>query len=403
MNLSLINISKKTKIDIISIFTSSTFSQFIQFIFLVVLSRSVSIDDLGVYQYFMSLAGFMVFSSFPGLSDMIRQEIARNNPNLNFSSQIIQFLTSCIGSILIFAYSIFVNDPIIKNCLYILSFFFPLSYGLSLWKDIMIGHGEMAKFAKYQAVNQVIIYGTSIIYLLYFNEDIMNLLILHFVCRTLVNVSMTILVRNHFAPKWVFNKQNLYYSISNTLSIFINNIGVFIDKILLFNFVSPTNLAIYAISEKLPEAIKSQIQGLRKILLPKFAREKHYTKTLDKKIKKISCLIAVVIIIIALVIVPTFIKFMFGDQYAKSILICQCLMGTMIIGQITQFKASYILSHLDASSVRLYTLGANFVKIVASCLFVPVYGVWGAVLSVFLYRISLNVLVNIAMRKHAEK
>ena len=140
--------SKKTKLDILSIFTSSVFSQFMQFIFLVTLARCISTDELGIYQYLMSLAGFLVFLTLPGLSDMIRQEVARKNPTLNFSSQVIQFLTAIVGSLLIFTYSIFVNDPIIKNCLYILSFFFPLSYGLNLWKEILIGLEQMQKFSK---------------------------------------------------------------------------------------------------------------------------------------------------------------------------------------------------------------------------------------------------------------
>lgn len=403
MDLRFLNFSKKTKVDILSIFTSSAFSQFMQFIFLVMLARHVSTDDLGVYQYLISLAGFLVFLTLPGLSDMIRQEVARNNSTLNFSSQVIQLISSFFGSLIILFYSTIFNDPFIKNCLYIFSFFFPLSYGLNLWKGILIGLGEMQKFSKFQAIGQVIIYGSSIIYLLHFGTDILELLIVYCVCRAIVNVSMTILVRHHFAPQWVFNKENFYYSVSNTVSIFVNNIGVFIDKILLFNFVSPTNLAIYAISEKLPEAIKSQIQGLRTILLPKFAREKRYTKELDRKIKRVSWVIAVALTSITLVIVPSFIEIVFGSQYAESVLICQCLMGTIIIGQITQLKASYILSHLDASSVRLYTFGANFVKIIASCLFVPAYGVWGAVLSVFLYRLSLHALISIAIRKHIDK
>ncbi len=76
-------------------------------------------------------------------------------------------------------------------------------------------------------------------------------------------------------------KGSLSYGVKNSAYSTLGVIASNIDSILIFGFLSPVHLAIFAIAQRIPELIKGNIQDVGKVLLPKFSRQKHYTKKTD--------------------------------------------------------------------------------------------------------------------------
>ena len=85
-----------------------------------------------------------------------------------------------------------------------------------------------------------------------------------------------------------------------------NLIGNQISKVLIYAFVSPSNLAIYSLAVNISESIKIIIQSIRQVLISKFATKEEFTIKIKKSLRNLSYLIGIFILIICFIGLPVF-------------------------------------------------------------------------------------------------
>jgi O-antigen/teichoic acid export membrane protein len=189
-----------------------------------------------------------------------------------------------------------------------------------------------------------------------------------------------------------YGTRTTFYSAFNTLA---NQT----DKLLVFYFLSPASLAIYYAAERIPELTKGLVQDAAAVMAPRFAKRDRYTTELDRNLRIMGLLVGVAILILAFAILPWAVTILFGDAYNDSIPYAQALMCSVAIGNVATLRYRYVASKLDEASARIVNVGMSVVRIAASVVLVPLYGILGAVISAFIYRITMVMIVHAIIKK----
>ncbi|APX23822.1 MAG: hypothetical protein CML50_13570 [Rhodobacteraceae bacterium] len=243
-------------------------------------------------------------------------------------------------------------------------------------------------------------YGTMIVLLLVTDISLGWLIAVPNTVRAAINLLALRMVLRQIPKDAEPEAGGLSYGLETSLYNVANSVGNYIDKFLLFYLLSPEALAVFVVSERIPEISKKYFQQMRNVLVPSFSKKAKYTPELNRKINIASAVVTVAILFVIFAVIPWFMPLMFTDAYGESVLYCQLLMGTLIIGQVAQARNVFIVSRLDAKAMRNVTLGSNAIRILASAALVPFFGIYGAIASTAIYRVSTAVIVSLLMRRY---
>ena len=381
--------------------------QLLGLVLIAVLVRVFNKESFGQYQFVVASLGTASIFALTGMQNAITQSVARGFDGTFRVSITVVFLSSLLGSLVLVGLAIqqwYADQSALFVALLVAAGLFPFSIALQNWISYQSGKEQFRQNAIYQSI------GYAASYLLTISVVLM---------MPAPNYLVVILVTNGvMAIQNVWNTYRIYqtipkdapveagaitYGLKTSLYGAVNIVGNYMDKFLLFFLVSPETLAVFIIAERIPELLKNYLQAVRNVLVPEFARKAAFTKSMDRKLNLASLLISAGVIFLALAVIPWFIPFAFTNAYDDAVFYCQLLLGSLIVGQAATTKFTYIISQFDSRSYRDVVIGTNIVRIVASLIFVPMFGIYGAIGSVILYRVGTAAFVSISMRKfHVE-
>jgi O-antigen/teichoic acid export membrane protein len=106
----------------------------------------------------------------------------------------------------------------------------------------------------------------------------------------------------------------------------------------------------------------------------------------------------VFIILFAIFGLPSLVILVFGQNYHESVVYAQLLVGALAVRNVSSLRFRFIRSKLDANSYRNVLIIGSAAKIVASVTLIPLFGLGGAVTSVFIHRLTISAIVGNAIR-----
>jgi O-antigen/teichoic acid export membrane protein len=169
---------------------------------------------------------------------------------------------------------------------------------------------------------------------------------------------------------------------------------------LLFLFLSPAALAVFVAAGRIPDLLSGAMQDVSAVLAPRMAKHESYTKKLDQIFGMLSLIYGIAIVLFGFTAMPYVVIFLFGDNYADAIPYAQALTCSVAIGHLANLRFRYIRSKIDARGFRDVTLISSAVRLGAFLLLVPPFGLVGAVISTFIYRLALMSVVRVVIKRH---
>ncbi len=161
-------------------------------------------------------------------------------------------------------------------------------------------------------------------------------------------------------------------------------INLLVDKLLIWYFLGPIELAIYVIVMTPVQMIQSFIP-IDVISLPKLSGNKTISK--ENLIKK-SWLILIGIIPIILVgylISPTIFNLLFSD-YKEYLIYFQVLLFILLFLPFSLFN-TYLIAHARTKSLKKIRFLLLITKTTSLCILLPVFGLWGTIIAIFINQI----------------
>jgi O-antigen/teichoic acid export membrane protein len=361
------------------------------------LVRALSQESYGEYNFLLSVVGLLSIFALPGLNEAIMQSVARGKVGTYRAALPLGFFSSFLGSLILFGFGVWYwnqNDLVLATTLFFASAVFPFAHGLEQWRSIKTGQEDFVSIARWEgAISLVtallIIGGIHLI-----PGNILVPLGVILLVKSMQNLWLTCTALKRTGKNQPAETGSLSYGVKTSFYSALGLISMYIDKLLLFFFLSPASLAIYVVAERFPKIIKNLIKNLATVVAPRFAKHRHYTPQLDTFIKYFSGGAAIFILVFAFAILPWLVILIFGESYREAVPYAQALMCTVAIANSVPIRIRFIKSKLDAKSFKEIITIMSVTRILTSFIFIPTMGLTGAVIAVFLSRIITTATVH---------
>lgn len=365
--------------------------------------RAIDQDMYGQYQFIISVVAIVTIFSLPETNNAITQSVARHHLGTFRLVLPYAFVGSILGSFVLFGmagwYEWVKNSHHMAAGFTVAAVLFPFAKGLTQWGAVKTGMENFSSLVKWDGSVTIFMQIMVVVGVLLKPGTFLVPLFCIFSFPALQNLFLTWKTYGMVAPDASVEKGSLRYGLKTTLYSFPVVLSKHIDKFMIFYFLSPEALALFAAAEKIPELTKNMVQDIAAVLAPRFARYTGYTARLDHIFKWFSTISFLLIVFIAFTILPWVFTLLFGETYNEAVPYAIALMCSVAVGNAAILRTRFIRSQLDANSMRNINLIMAFVRIVAAVVFVPLWGVTGAIMSVFLSRFVVVITVNMIIRK----
>lgn len=371
-----------SKLSFIKIITASA-----SFILAIVFANFFPAEAYGNYKYVMSLAGVIGAFSLTGITTATVQSVAREKEGIYRKG----FVLSILWSIPVIIISLFgsiyyyLNENILLSVsMLAIAIFIPLNNGALLYRFFLIGKKDFTTLSKYSFFYSTIPVALVIITIFNTNNFIFPVLI-YLAGDTITSLILYFRVLKKNNPNNNFDKESVVYSKHLSLINILDIVATNIDKILLFQWLGATQLAIYSFATAIPEQMRSVVKMIATLALPKFANREFsdIQKTIFSKIYKLF-LVTIPLAIVYIILAPLIFDIVF-PKYTDAVFYSQ--MFTLIVlveGGLagTVFKAKLMIKESYISNIS-----TNIFKIVLVFVGLSIWGLWGLIVARLLSRL----------------
>lgn len=389
--------------DMGSLTAQRVFQRAIGLVSLYFVVRHLSQTDFGQYQFAAVAVAAVAFVGLPGLDNAVMQSVARGSEALYRRATRTALFGSVAGLILLVAAAFVLKShrPEAFLPLLVAAVLFPAYIGLTQWKSVLLARTRFSVWALTESLVSLTTHGLLISAVLLDVKPLWIFVALYFGPGALMNILASALcwARMEGSGDADENDRLFRYGLGASAVTMVSMIAEQIERIAIFLLLSPAVLAIYLAGDRLSELVRSVAQDGAAVLAPRFARMTAYEGKLERAVLLICAVAGVGIVVFAFTLAPPLLLMIFGPAYAPSIPFAQALLVSVAVGNVGQFQFRFIRSQLDGESFRTVTLWTSGLRIVAGVGLVYVFGVWGAVATVFLHRLALSLLSSAIIRR----
>jgi O-antigen/teichoic acid export membrane protein len=379
------------------------FRQFAALLLVAVLVRLMSKESFGEYQLAFTIVGALGFTTLPGIQRSIVQSVARGHEGTYTTGTRLNYRASFAGAAIMAAVAGWFwwhNEHSQALAVLAAAVLFPPSQGLTQWQFLQVGRRRyrantialsIGVIASSVAAIALAAFGFRdpwmIVAGVYGALAIQNIILQH-------NAARSIPADAEVEPG------SIRYGLKSSFWEVLNGVANYADRLFVFSLGSAVDLAAYAVADRIPEQVKTNIQQFQTVLVPRFAARDAYTRELDAKLNRAGVIAAACILAFAFIALPFIFPLLYTDSYASSVIFCQLILVSMAIGAFAMLKNSFINARLDIRGQRNILAGSAVIRLASSALLVWWLGGLGAAISTILYRLSTVVLVEIHIRRH---
>lgn len=200
---------------------------------------------------------------------------------------------------------------------------------------------------------------------------------------------MSVLLYITTIKKYKLQKEDVPETISYgkhlSLMSILNNFAAQLDKILLFHYVGPVQLAAYSFATAPPREISSFNSILQTLLLPKVSSRsvEELKKTLPRKVGIV--FLVSLFIFFAYVISAPYIFAIAFPAYTDVVFLSQIFALNILFFPGVLFVQT-LIGHMQKKKLYIINTVIPSLKIILFFVLLPLYGVWGAVSALLLAR-----------------
>ena len=370
------------------------------FLLALAFARLLPKEIYGQYRYILSIMGIIAICALPGLENTIIQAVARGFEGSFKKILKTRFkwgLWGSLASLIVAAYFLIKQDNNLAACFLIAGIFFPIMETTGSYLSYLIGKKLFSIQVKYGTLSQIIATIITII-TLFLTKNLIILVLMYFLSNTVLRIYFLLRTLKKNPPNEKDNPQFIPFGKHLTVMRIMLTISGQLDKILLFNVLGATQVAIYSFAELPSRQIGSLLKNLRLLALPKFATRtrKEIRKTLLKKVAK-SALLIIPVIVIYIIIAPYAFKIFF-PQYLDSIFYSQLFMLTLIAFPATMIALSFEAKLMKKELYQL-TVISPIIRIILLIILTSFWGLLGTVLAQLISRVFDIVFTLFLFRK----
>ncbi|MFH1744851.1 MAG: oligosaccharide flippase family protein [bacterium] len=343
-------------------------------------ARFLPKETYGIFKYVLSIAGILSIATLPGIDTALSRAVTLGYDGSVRDAMKIKLKWGLLGvaaSVIIsFYYFINHNSPLGISFL-IVALFAPITGALSVSSTYLSGKKQFKKSSVYESCKNLIS-ATALITTLFFFKDLIVVILIYY---------FSIFAGQYLFYKITFRKFKLnnqkdketisfgkHLSAINVLDLVASNL----DKILMFHFLGAAQLAVYSFAIVPTTQMQSLLKPIATIAFPKIISQdiKEIKKTLTIKIFKMSAVL--VLPITTFVILAPWLFKIFFPNYVEAVPYAQVFALSILLfpARIAHYP---IIGQVKKKILYTLSIFGNSVRIISYLIFIPLFGIWGAI------------------------
>jgi O-antigen/teichoic acid export membrane protein len=357
-------------------------------------------ETYGTYAYCVSLIGIFSLFALQGINGALTQAVAKGKDGILLPVLRVRIKWALIGAgaaALFAAYNIYQGKTELGLAIFVIAFFIPIFDPLNSYAGFINGKKEYRTLAFYNATTRLMPM-VFIALAVYFSDNLLVVLGTYLLAHTLTRLVLFIRTYRIYKPKEENDPQSI--SFGKHLSL-INALGLLsaeLDKVLIFNFLGPAQLATYSFALIPVSQLKRPTGILDSLTLPKMAGRT--MSELQKSIprKMVVYFICVLAMTAGYIIFAPFGYKIFFPQYMEAVPYSRILAISLLalpVSLVTQALVS------QSAQKQLYVskLGLPMIRIVLLLILLPTMKIWGVILTTILSEIAGLILTFFVFKK----
>lgn len=353
------------------------------FLLTLLLANTISKEALGNYKFIQSFAGIITAFSLTGMGAAIIQSVARGNDGVvregfkTFLSWSVLMTIIAWGSALYY----FVQGNIVLGwSLIVIGIVLPFSQAGTLFSPFLVGKKEFKTETLFGIACTILpLLATGITALF---TDVTPFLVAAFFGTGAISAMLfyRITLKRYNPPEKTEAKTLTYGKHLSVMNI-LGSISLQLDRLLVFHYLGAVQMALYTIALAAPQQLRFGSKLLSAMALPKFSGNDPtliYT-TLPRK-AFIVFLVSIVIVAIYILLAPWFFSFFF-PMYTDATRYSQVFSLVILFFPAALFQ-QFLVGQMQQKWLYMLQTVVPVTKIVLLLILLPLYGIWGALVSI---------------------
>jgi O-antigen/teichoic acid export membrane protein len=340
-------------------------------------------ETYGTFKFVISFVAILSIPTLTGMNQALIRAVAQGNEGVIYPALGIKLkwgALGAVGTLLLAGYYFYNDNSVLGISFLIMAAFIPFLNNLNIWIHYLNGKRNFKALAQYQAVMRILVVSTIVLTLV-LTKNLFIILFAHFAASTLVRGAFLFLTLKKYPPNQNHDPATIGYGKHLSLMGILGPVSNQLDKILLFHYLGPVQLAVYAFSLRPIEEMKKPLGNLNKLALPKLSQRDmgQLRAAIPGKMFKLFLVLAPMVGVYIL-IAPYFYSFLF-PQYTDAILYSQVLalsllvFPKMLIGQA-------LTAHAQKKQLYILRIATPAFKIILFLILLPFCGIWGAITAI---------------------
>lgn len=357
-------------------------------------------ETLGSYKYILSFIGILSIPTLMGMGTALTKSVSQGyegSINNITKIKIIWGLGGLLMGLMISAYYFIQNNNTLSIAFFLVAIFIPIFNTFGIYTNFLQGKKEfglMSLFDIYiQIISTLILVST-----LFLTKNILILILVYLLSWTLLRFIFFRITIKKFPPNKNIDKETISYGKHLSLLKIFEVVSGNLDKILLWHFLGPIQVAVYFMALSIPTHLNNFLRIINRLAFPKLAQRniKELKKTLIPKIIKMY--IPVLVIFFMYILFSPIIYKIFFPQYTEAIIYSQ-IFSLILLTQPLSLINTTLTAHSKIKSVYLTSSTPPIIQSILIIILIPLYGIHGAIISNILSKIFYSGLLIYLFKK----
>jgi len=361
----------------------------------IVFTRLGSKELYGQYLFVLAMFGLFSIISIPGVRTVIFRTTAQGYDGVYLKATKFSFLWSLLGIPLLVAAGVFFylfKTKILGTTLIAFALFFPFVESLQNWMLYLKGGSEFRKLALYNFI-KLLISLIAVTLSIVLTRNIIVILLVYFLVSGGFNIlyhfqTLKSLRNDKLDEGW--KKQSYALTIMGLSSIIFGRV----DIVLIGALLPFGQVAVYGLVMKFADAFFQIIRGTIEAVLPNLFQSKKIT------IRNFYgyFLLSFFVPLILYPIVKYPILIMYGQEFSQVIILSQVYLAIIPFYFFNSIASCFMVKYQLNAEINISRIASMTILIALYAILIPLYGIWGGVVSSMLYFI-IQLVINLWLLK----
>ena len=381
-------------------FNIITFSNFISlFTLLYIFANYLDSTTYGTYRYFLSFYAILTAFTLGGFNTAVTRSVAQGFEGDFYRAFRFQFLSALLASLVTIGIAIYYfvqGNSVLASGFIIMALALPLMESADLYQSFLNGKRLFKTLTVTNIVSNIVT-TIAILVTVLLNNSVLVILAMYFLSWIVIKVFFFLRIRKEISREKISPG---FFRLGTNFSLvsLANGISLYIDRVLLFHFTGPHEVAVYSFAAAPAEQIKGFFKNLSNLILPKLStrQENEIISGLPQKLFMM-LIIIVPIIVVYILVIPTLFTWFF-PQYVESIGFSQIYVLS-IVGMLVMPINAAMSAIPKVKSLMFANVVSPLVSLPITYVLISMFGIWGAVWAKLITRIILLVTSLLALFK----